>query len=235
MSSSPFRWRAARSTRFTITFVAVASLALTTPAAVSAQPAPAAPNATQVAPSNAADPEREEIAQPPARTDTSLRAAPMPADAAPIPADAQARAVAPNEISAQAWTKRPPANRAEVSPLRTKWVPTEEPKAKVTPGQMRSDREEIPEGFTKADADRAETMEATLTTGGATTDMRAMAAPGCQVYWPAPYEVCGAIRDKYNALGGPNSFLLFPKTNELANPDGIGRRTEFQNGPIYPR
>ncbi|MFG1791199.1 LGFP repeat-containing protein [Nocardia sp. NPDC049149] len=56
---------------------------------------------------------------------------------------------------------------------------------------------------------------------------------GCQVYWPAPYEVCGAIRDKYNELGGPNGFLLHPKTNELTNPDGRGKRTEFVNGPIY--
>lgn len=233
MSPSPFRRRAARSTRVAITLAAIASLALTSPAAVSAQQAPPAPNATQVAPSNAAGPERKEMAQPPARTDTTLRAAPLPADAAPVPTNARARAVAPNEISAQAWTKRPPANRAEVGPLKTEWAPTEQPQAKVTPGQMRSDREEIPEGFTKADADRAETMEATLNTGGATTEMRAMAAPGCQVYWPAPYEVCGVIRDKYNALGGPNSFLLFPKTNELTNPDGIGKRTEFQNGPIY--
>ena len=28
-------------------------------------------------------------------------------------------------------------------------------------------------------------------------------------------------------------LLLFPKTNELTNPDGVGKRTEFQNGPIY--
>ncbi|MGX1599061.1 LGFP repeat-containing protein [Dietzia maris] len=96
---------------------------------------------------------------------------------------------------------------------------------------MRSDREEIPEGFTKADADKAETMEAALAAQPARVSL--LAAPGCQVYWPAPYEVCGAIRDKYNALGGPNSFLLFPKTNEISNPDGIGKRTEFQNGPIY--
>lgn len=99
------------------------------------------------------------------------------------------------------------------------------------PGEMRSDREEIPAGFTKEEADRAETMEAALT--GNDGAIQTQAAPGCQVYWPAPYEVCGAIRDKYNALGGPNSFLLFPKTNELTNPDGIGKRTEFLNGPIY--
>ncbi|NLE81769.1 MAG: hypothetical protein GX610_19750, partial [Rhodococcus sp.] len=91
---------------------------------------------------------------------------------------------------------------------------------------MRSDREEIPEGFTKADADKAETMEARQT-------MSRMVSPGCQVYWPSPYQVCGAIKDKYNSLGGPNSFLLWPTTNELVNPDGFGRRTHFQNGPIY--
>ncbi|MEU1525353.1 hypothetical protein ABZ413_24460 [Nocardia rhamnosiphila] len=53
------------------------------------------------------------------------------------------------------------------------------------------------------------------------------------MYWPAPYQVCGAIRDKYNELGGPNSFLLWPTSDELTNPDGAGKRTTFQNGPIY--
>ena len=93
---------------------------------------------------------------------------------------------------------------------------------------MRSDREEIPGGFTKEQADLAETMEAqklAVTTQALTA--------GCQVYWPSPYEVCGAIKDKYNSLGGPNSFLLWPTTNELVNPDGFGRRSVFQNGPIY--
>ncbi|WP_050785275.1 LGFP repeat-containing protein [Rhodococcus opacus] len=90
---------------------------------------------------------------------------------------------------------------------------------------MRSDREEIPEGFSKEDADKAETMEARL--------RMSRAAAGCQVFWPAPFEVCGAILDKYNSLGGPNSFLLFPKSNELVNPDGYGRRSEFMGGHIY--
>ncbi|MGW6421419.1 hypothetical protein ACWF82_01985 [Nocardia sp. NPDC055053] len=73
-------------------------------------------------------------------------------------------------------------------------------------------------------------MEAALASG---PRARSLAAAGCQVYWPAPYEVCGAIRDKYNQLGGPNSFLLWPTSNELSNPDGLGKRTTFQNGPIY--
>ncbi|MFD4466720.1 DUF6973 domain-containing protein [Rhodococcus sp. NPDC058505] len=110
---------------------------------------------------------------------------------------------------------------------------TENPNAKITPGQMRSDREEIPEGFTKADADKAETMEAALVQKQASPGVSLLVAPGCQVYWPAPYEVCGAIKDKYNSLGGPTSFLLLPTTNELTNPDGHGKRTQFQNGPIY--
>ncbi|SUD47886.1 Uncharacterized distant relative of cell wall-associated hydrolases [Nocardia otitidiscaviarum] len=96
---------------------------------------------------------------------------------------------------------------------------------------MRSDCQEIPDGFSKEDADKAETMEAQL--AATSGEVTAFAAPGCQVYWPAPYEVCGAIRDKYNSLGGPNSFLLYPTSNELTNPDGVGKRSTFQNGPIY--
>lgn len=92
---------------------------------------------------------------------------------------------------------------------------------------MRSDREPVPDGYSKEEADKAETMEAAI------AGTQPFATPGCQVYWPAPYEVCGAIKDKYNELGGPNSFLLWPTSNELTNPDGIGKRSTFQNGPIY--
>lgn len=106
------------------------------------------------------------------------------------------------------------------SPGAQRWKPTVRPHATITSGQMRSDSDRIPEGFSKKQADTAETMEARAT-------------DGCQVYWPAPYEVCGAIRDKYNELGGPGSFLSFPNSNELTNPDGVGKRTEFVNGPIY--
>lgn len=95
---------------------------------------------------------------------------------------------------------------------------------------MRSDREEIPAPFTKADADKAETMEAKTRAQRA---QRAALTAGCQVYWPSPYEVCGAIKDKYNSLGGPGSFLSFPNSTELTNPDGFGKRTQFLNGPIY--
>lgn len=207
--------------------MAATSLALTTPPTVSAQQSP--PAAAQSA-------EEVQNAPPPERTDTTLRGAPMPVDAMPLdepPARASAiTRQAPGAALSQAqWNRRPVAQRGQTPQLKQEWRATDIPNREVVPGGMRSDREEIPAGFTKAEADLAETMEAAL--AGGEGAMRALVAPGCQVYWPAPYEVCGAIRDKYNELGGPNSFLLFPKTNELTNPDGIGKRTEFLNGPIY--
>ncbi|MFD3431311.1 LGFP repeat-containing protein [Nocardia fluminea] len=119
-----------------------------------------------------------------------------------------------------------------------KWRKSDNPKSSIVPGQMRSDREEIPEGFSKEDADRAETMEAQLAANGgqrpaADSAPTFIAGEGCSVYWPSPHYVCGAIRDKYDSLGGPNSFLLWPTSGELTNPDSVGRRSEFQNGPIY--
>lgn len=98
------------------------------------------------------------------------------------------------------------------------------PKSSIVAGQMRSDREEVPGGFTKAQADKAETMEA---------ELGLSKLGGCQIFWPSPNPVCGAILDKYNELGGVTSFLLYPRTNELTNPDGVGKRTEFIGGTIY--
>lgn len=136
----------------------------------------------------------------------------------------------PPSTTAPPTTTTPPAGDAcaevaDVPPVEEEWTPTPDPNRTVVPGQMRSDCQEVPEPFTKADADKAETMEARLST--------ARVAAGCQVYWPAPYEVCGVIRTKYNAMGGPNSFLLFPKSNELTNPGNTGKRTEFLGGNIY--
>ncbi|MCS4255980.1 uncharacterized protein with LGFP repeats [Rhodococcus erythropolis] len=87
--------------------------------------------------------------------------------------------------------------------------------------QMRSDREEIPEPFTKADADKAETMEARISMSRLTA--------GCQVYWPSPFEVCGAIKDKYNSLGGPGGFLSFPSPARTNSPTltGMGSEPNF--------
>ncbi|WP_308116093.1 LGFP repeat-containing protein [Rhodococcoides corynebacterioides] len=93
------------------------------------------------------------------------------------------------------------------------------------PGQMRSDREEVPAPFTKEDADRAEIAEARLRTS--------RSAVACQVYWPSWFNVCGEIRDKYNSLGGPGSFLSYPSSGNIVNPGNTGERVTFLNGPIY--
>ncbi|WP_130839949.1 LGFP repeat-containing protein [Corynebacterium neomassiliense] len=119
------------------------------------------------------------------------------------------------------------------------WHPTTDPEATITPGQMRSDTEDIPGGFTKEEADRAEVQEAAeqqAQQDRATNPLaRALAAApvNCTTYWPSPYKVCGAIREKYDAIGGPTSFLTWPKSDELGVPDGVGRRNEFVNGSIY--
>ncbi|MFF8848014.1 LGFP repeat-containing protein [Streptomyces sp. NPDC015127] len=34
-------------------------------------------------------------------------------------------------------------------------------------------------------------------------------------------------------MGGPGGALGCPLTEELVNPDGVGRRTQFQHGTIY--
>src|SRR5438105_3573697 len=45
--------------------------------------------------------------------------------------------------------------------------------------------------------------------------------------------VIGLIRDKWISLGGPQSFLGQPLTNELTTPDGFGRYNHFQGASIY--
>ncbi|EOA63865.1 hypothetical protein J433_11997, partial [Corynebacterium glutamicum MT] len=110
------------------------------------------------------------------------------------------------------------------------WEPTQNPNSIIVSGAMRSDRESIPGGFTKEEADRAEIEEAKLAN---TPFLRVQSDTACKVYWPSPFQVCGEIRKLYDSIGGPTSFLTFPKSNELTNPDGIGKRTEFLNGFIY--
>ena len=112
-------------------------------------------------------------------------------------------------------------------------LPTENPNETIVPGQMRSDREELPEGFTKEDADRAEIREYELQQRQSAAARGPAPGPDCQQYWPSDKWVCGAIRDKYNSLGAQFSFLLWPTSDELVNPDSFGRRQTFTNGPIY--
>lgn len=63
--------------------------------------------------------------------------------------------------------------------------------------------------------------------------MRERSVAGCAVFAPLNKTVCGAILEKYLQLGGPTSFLLTPISDELTNPDGVGKRTQFLNGMIY--
>ena len=47
------------------------------------------------------------------------------------------------------------------------------------------------------------------------------------------FEVHGAIREKYLALGAEASILGYPVTDETATPDRVGRFNHFQGGSIY--
>ncbi|MFJ6773270.1 LGFP repeat-containing protein [Kitasatospora sp. NPDC091257] len=47
------------------------------------------------------------------------------------------------------------------------------------------------------------------------------------------HEVLGEIENRYIAMGGSSGKLGCPRTGELTNPDGVGRRTQFENGTIY--
>lgn len=87
----------------------------------------------------------------------------------------------------------------------------------------RAPREALPEGFTAADAERSERIALALQT----------MSSGCQTYWPSPHLVCGAIRDRYNAMGAQFSWLGLPNSPEYTNPDGVGKRSQFANGSIY--
>ncbi len=100
------------------------------------------------------------------------------------------------------------------------WSATADPKQSVIPGQMRSDTEPVPAGFSKEDADLAETLEALNTAD-------------CQTFWPSPHQVCGETLAHYLTIGGPKSFLSYPASSEEETSDGVGRRTNFVNGAIY--
>lgn len=109
------------------------------------------------------------------------------------------------------------------------WNPTDSPQSEVVDGQMRSDREEIPAGFSKQQADQAELQEAQEQAAARSRS----GGSHCSTYWPSPFRVCGAIRTQYEQMGGPRSFLTWPRADETVNPDGVGYRSEFVNGFIY--
>lgn len=58
---------------------------------------------------------------------------------------------------------------------------------------------------------------------------------GNSIYWSTPtgaHAVYGFIRNKWRELGGDNSFLRYPTTDELPAANG-GRMSEFEGGVIY--
>lgn len=59
---------------------------------------------------------------------------------------------------------------------------------------------------------------------------------GGSIYWhprTGAYEVHGAIREKWSALGWERGLLRYPITDETATPDGVGRFNHFEGGSIY--
>lgn len=57
-----------------------------------------------------------------------------------------------------------------------------------------------------------------------------------RAYWSpttGAHVVNGRISAKYSQMGGPESWLGFPLSNENTTPDGRGRFTHFEHGSIY--
>ncbi len=56
------------------------------------------------------------------------------------------------------------------------------------------------------------------------------------VYWTAQtgaFEVHGAIRDEWSAIGWEAGIVGYPLSDETGTPDGVGRYNVFQSGSIY--
>lgn len=59
---------------------------------------------------------------------------------------------------------------------------------------------------------------------------------GGTIYWSAAsgaHPVWGAIGDKWGALGWEGGKLGYPVDDERTNPDGAGKRQQFQGGTVY--
>ncbi|MGX0629841.1 uncharacterized protein with LGFP repeats [Corynebacterium afermentans] len=104
------------------------------------------------------------------------------------------------------------------------------PRPDVVEGKMRSDILPLPDDIDPFHANEIEIQEArdSIRSTGFNTN-----ATGCQTMWPTGFQVCGAILEAYRQTGGQLSWLGPPKTNELTNPDGVGKRSEFYGGSIY--
>lgn len=210
---------------------------VTTPVAVSmAQPADATDNSSPSQVDDRCDPATSTTTTTPTST-TPATATSVPCTPAVDDKPAPSSSTAPAQKTPAATTaptttaSAPSSEAATTSPAPQQkapageWKPTENPQSTIVPGQMRSDREEVPAPFTKEDADRAEVAEARLRTSRNAT--------ACQIYWPSWFNVCGEIKAKYDSLGGPGSFLSYPSSGNLINPGNTGERVTFLNGPIY--
>ncbi|REF00779.1 LGFP repeat-containing protein [Thermomonospora umbrina] len=59
---------------------------------------------------------------------------------------------------------------------------------------------------------------------------------GGSIYWTADtgaHPVWGTIGQKWGSLGWEGGKLGFPKSDEFTNPDGAGKRQEYEGGTIY--
>lgn len=106
------------------------------------------------------------------------------------------------------------------------------PQDEIVPGQMWSDKVGVPEGYDKAEADRAEVAIAKEQSQPQARTLLAT-AERCKSFWLIPFKVCGEILDRYEALGGETSWLLLPIEHRSVNPDGQGHRQRFVGGVIY--
>lgn len=105
------------------------------------------------------------------------------------------------------------------------------PNEELIPGEMWSDKVELPVTIDKAAADEAEIAIAQQQSQPQTRGLAAAAA--CQTFWPSPHQVCGAILERYIQQGAQFGWMLFPSEGQTLNPDGQGYRQRFMNGFVY--
>ena len=105
------------------------------------------------------------------------------------------------------------------------------PKEELIPGEMWSDKVELPATIDKAAADEAEIA---IAQQESQPQARGLAtAASCQTFWPSPHQVCGAILERYIQQGAQFGWMLLPSEGQALNPDGQGYRQRFMAGFIY--
>lgn len=102
----------------------------------------------------------------------------------------------------------------------------------IIAGEMLSDKIILPPQVDKATSDEAEVAVAKQQ---AQPQTLATTAATCHRFIFTAYDVCGAILQRYNQLGGLLSFLLDPIGPQIQNPDGVGFHQQFRNGFIFWR